>query len=95
MANLKTFEGRELLSADRSEADLPPSDGVDGGADDKDGKNEKDDASSSSSGKSLSIPSRCSNKAWFASSLLRNWTHSGSDFDQPSLMLMLNLMNLS
>ena len=40
---------RELLSADRSEADLPPSDGVDGGADDKDGKNEKDDASSSSS----------------------------------------------
>jgi len=45
MANLKTFEGRELLSADRSEADLPPSDGVDGGADDKDGKNEKDDAS--------------------------------------------------
>ena len=71
MANLKTFEGRDLVSADRSEADLPPSDGVDGGPDDKDGKNEKDGASSSSSssGKSLSAAEAAEFCAWFQTTL--------------------------
>jgi HSP90 family molecular chaperone len=69
MANLKTFEGRDLLSADRSEADLPPSDGVDGGADDKDGKNENDDASSSSSGRSLSTAEAAEFCTWFQTTL--------------------------
>jgi len=49
MANLKSFEGRDLVSADRSNVDLPKSDEEDS---DKDGKDDKDDDTSSSSGSS-------------------------------------------
>ena len=65
----ESVHGRDLLSADRSEADLPPSDGVDGGADDKDGKNENDDASSSSSGRSLSTAEAAEFCTWFQTTL--------------------------
>ena len=44
MANLKSFEGRDLVSADRSEVDLPKDDNKA----DEDTKDEKDDESSSS-----------------------------------------------
>lgn len=37
MANLKTFEGRNLLSADRSELELPKEEDSDAGKDDKEG----------------------------------------------------------
>ena len=66
MANLKTFEGRDLLSADRSEVDLPQSDGDDSDAD-KDGQAEKDDASTS--GKSLSTEEAVKFCAWFQTTL--------------------------
>ncbi|KAL3776542.1 hypothetical protein ACHAW5_008704 [Stephanodiscus triporus] len=66
MANLKTFEGRNLLSADRSEVDLPQSDGDDSDAD-KDGQAEKDDASPS--GKSLSTAEAAKFCSWFQTTL--------------------------
>lgn len=69
MANLKSFEGRELRSADRSEVDLPKSDDDGDGDDDTvmDGTDTKDDAATS--GKSLSTPEAAKFCAWFQTTL--------------------------
>lgn len=63
MANLKKFEGRNLLSIDRSEVDFPDTD------DDakKDGEDDKDDASSSSN--KLSSAEAIEFCAWFQTTL--------------------------
>jgi predicted RNA-binding protein YlqC (UPF0109 family) len=53
MANLKTFEGRELLSADRSDVDLPKSDDSNDTNEDGNEDKKKDDGTTTS-GKSLS-----------------------------------------
>ncbi|KAL3815377.1 hypothetical protein ACHAXA_010982 [Cyclostephanos tholiformis] len=66
MANLKTFEGRELVSADRSEVDLHPANDVDGDAN-KGKKDEKDDDTSSR--KSLSTAEATEFCAWFQTTL--------------------------
>lgn len=66
MANLKTFEGRELLSADRSEVDLPPSEDVDGDTD-KEKVGDEDDVASSV--KSLSTVEAAEFCAWFQTTL--------------------------
>ncbi|KAL7534518.1 hypothetical protein ACHAWF_004859, partial [Thalassiosira exigua] len=67
MANLKAFEGRNLVSVDRSEVDLPKKD-----ADEKkDDKNESkgDEDKAASSGTSLSKAEAADFCAWFQSTL--------------------------
>jgi len=66
MANLKTFEGRNLVSIDSSEVDLPEADKDDA---DKEGENAKEGASSSSSGPSLSSAEATEFCAWFQTAL--------------------------
>ncbi|KAL7533645.1 hypothetical protein ACHAXR_005958, partial [Thalassiosira sp. AJA248-18] len=65
MANLKEFEGRSLMSADRSEVDLPKADDDEAK---KDGKDEKDE-SSSTSNNSLSSTEAIEFCAWFQTNL--------------------------
>lgn len=66
MSNLKTFEGRNLISADRSEVDLPKADD-DANKDEKDGKDDK--SPSSSSGTSLSTTEADEFCAWLQTTL--------------------------
>lgn len=63
MANLKEFEGRNLVSADRSEVDLPKSE------DDADSKDEDKDGSASLSSSSLSKAEATEFCAWFQTTL--------------------------
>ena len=65
MANLKEFEGRNLVSADRSEVDLPKSDDEDADGEGKDG--EKDGSSVSSS--ALTSSEATEFCAWFQTTL--------------------------
>jgi HSP90 family molecular chaperone len=68
MANLKTFEGRELLSADRSEVNLPKSD--DDSDTNEDGSEDKNkDDGTTTSGKSLSTAEAAKFCAWFQTTL--------------------------
>merc|ERR1711966_207003 len=62
MANLKEFEGRKLVSADKSEVDVPQSDG------DKDKADKADDASASAPNK-LSLSEAAAFCSWFQSTL--------------------------
>jgi len=62
MANLKSFEGRDLVSADRSNVDLPKSDDDDS---DKDEKDDKDDDTSSSGSSKLSKEEATEFCGWF------------------------------
>lgn len=66
MANLKSYEGRDLVSADKSEVDFPNSNDDA----DKDGsKDGKDEASSSSSSSKLSTAEADELCAWFSTTL--------------------------
>ena len=68
MANLKTFEGRELLSADRSDVDLPKSDDSNDTNEDGNEDKKKDDGTTTS-GKSLSAAEATKFCAWFQTTL--------------------------
>jgi len=63
MANLKEFEGRKLVSADKSDVDVPTKEG------DKDEDGKADDASSSASNATLSSAEAEEFCAWFRSTL--------------------------
>jgi HSP90 family molecular chaperone len=68
MANLKTFEGRELLSADRSEVNLPKSDN-DSDTNEDGSEDKKKDDGTTTSGKSLSTTEATKFCAWFQTTL--------------------------